>query len=122
MLVLLLAACSSSETVNEDVDNQLEENETISDDSSEGNNSISDVSYAADIAPIMSQNCTSCHGSAPSNGASAALTNASEVRQAIESFNLTGRIESGNMPKNAARLDPSDVEKVKVWQEEGFKD
>lgn len=121
-LAILLASCSSTNDMDEDTNNQLTDTDILTDDESDDTSSVSDVSYAVDIAPIMTQHCISCHGSSPSNGASASLTNANEVRQSIESFNLIGRIESGNMPKSAARLDATDIEKVKVWQEEGFKD
>ena len=121
-LAILLASCSSTNDMDEDINNKLSDTDILTDNESDETSSVSEVSYAVDIAPIMTQHCISCHRSSPSNGASASLTNASEVRQSIESFNLIGRIESGNMPKSAARLNPTDIEKVKVWQEEGFKD
>ena len=82
-------------------------------------NPTTDVTYAKTIKTIMDNNCNSCHGSTTSNGAPMSLTTLSEVRSAIESRNLIGRVENGTMPPNGA-LSAAQVQNIKTWQTNGF--
>lgn len=122
MLACLLVACSSTVDMDEDIYVEVPDtnNDNGNDNTDDNETGISDVSYSADISPIMSQNCTSCHGNSPSSGASVSLTNLSQVQSAIEGNNLIGRVQSGNMPKNAEKLSNTQIQTLQVWEEEGF--
>ena len=76
------------------------------------------VTYAT-VAVIMSGNCNSCHGATPSSGAPMSLTSLTEVKEAIESRNLIGRIENGSMPPNGS-LSSTQINNIKAWQAQGF--
>lgn len=77
-----------------------------------------DVSYAAIIAPLLTQHCTGCHSTA-SPSAGIALERFEDVKKYAENGSLFGSIShDGNfspMPKNEARLPDCDVAQVKNW-------
>jgi len=79
------------------------------------------VTYA-NVAPIMSGNCYPCHAS-PRTGdpGPMSLTTLEEVKNAIETRDLIGQIESGTMPKNASMLSSSQIKIIKDWKDGGFK-
>ena len=85
------------------------------------------VSYAKDIAPIITSNCISCHGTPTQNGASQSLDTALKVKNAIQNSSLITLISktqgaSGLMPRNGTRLPQATIDKVIAWQTDGFKD
>jgi hypothetical protein len=78
------------------------------------------ITYANTISGIISGNCTSCHGSTPTNGAPMSLTSYTNVKDAVTSRGLISLIESGNMPKNGSKLSASQIQSFKTWQTNGF--
>ena len=83
------------------------------------------VSYSKDIAPIISNNCSACHGATPQNGAPNSLDTAVRLKNAIQgTINRISRAqgESGLMPRNGTRLPQASIDKIIAWQTDGFKD
>ncbi|WP_428224656.1 hypothetical protein [Flavobacterium sp.] len=81
--------------------------------------------YLSDVAPIISNRCTGCHGNTPSNGAPMSLTTLDAVKEAIQNRGLISRInlpqgDPGMMPKNGTKLSQSDIDKITKWQTDGF--
>ena len=77
------------------------------------------VTYTNSVKNIINGNCLNCHGTPPTNGAPTSLTTYDEVKTAVQSKNLIGRIESGNMPPNGS-LSNSQITAIKNWQAGGF--
>ncbi len=80
---LLLTSCSSSDDSAE-MDNN--------------NNNGNELTYVGTIRSIINSNCTGCHGNPPTNNAPMPLTTYLEVRSAVETRNLLGRINSSTNP------------------------
>ncbi len=76
--------------------------------------------YAANIAPITTARCISCHGNTPSNGAPMSLTSLANVKDAIENRGLVGRVENGTMPPSGSDLTTAQIQAIKDWQANGF--
>lgn len=82
------------------------------------------MTYSADVAPIMSQSCVSCHGGgAPAGNIS--LETYSEVKVQADNGKLLGTIkhQSGYspMPKGQSQLSECDINKVEAWINQGTK-
>lgn len=110
---LLVFACSS------------DSEDDVTDPGGNGNDPGSTtITYTTHIAPIMSSNCTSCHGSSPSNGASISLTTYSQVKSAVENNQLIARINSTvagyAMPYNGSRLPQISRDRIEAWKDGGF--
>lgn len=83
------------------------------------------VSFAQDVFPIISNNCTGCHsGSNPSGGFK--LTNYSEVKEAVLNFDLLNSIlwngMAENMPKNGDQLSDCQIGIIERWINDGTPD
>lgn len=88
------------------------------------------MSFAADVWPVINASCTACHsGASPSGGI--ALGNYAEVAAsaAVAAGNygsLYGVIShaSGNspMPKNSNKLPDCTISKIKAWIDQGAAD
>lgn len=83
------------------------------------------VSYTEQIQAIMGNNCTSCHGTTPTNGAPMSLSNYDDVKDAVLNRNLIGRIsleigESGFMPLGGSKLPQPTIDLITQWQTDGF--
>ncbi len=83
------------------------------------------VSYEQNVRPIIANNCLSCHGTTPQNGAPISLTTYSLVRNAVETKGLIGRISSeegasGHMPNGGPRLPQNLIDIIVQWETEGF--
>ncbi|WP_298147824.1 hypothetical protein [Flavobacterium sp.] len=83
------------------------------------------VLYSRDIAPIVSNSCTNCHGAVPTLGAPMPLVTADQVRNAILNQDLLGRIAlpNGNdllMPQGGPRFPDATIELFVRWQQDGF--
>lgn len=78
------------------------------------------VTYAADIQPIMYNNCTTCHaGEAPSAGLD--LSNYTNVRSSAEFGNLVNRVNNADNPMPGSGLLPESTRlKIDKWVENGF--
>ncbi len=91
-----------------------------------GGNACDTVSmtYSADIAPLLLNHCTGCHGGqAPAGNIS--LETYDQVKVQALKGSLLGTIEHAQgwspMPKNEAKLDPCTISKVKAWINRGMK-
>lgn len=82
------------------------------------------VTYDANVKSIIDTNCLSCHNSPPTNGAPMSLTTYNDVRQAVESRNLIGRISSNEdgpiMPLGGQMLPQNLIDLIIQWEAEGL--
>lgn len=79
------------------------------------------ITYDANIKSIMSNNCTVCHGSPTSQGAPMSLTTYTEVKKAVESRNLIGRINNSSNPMPQSGLMPQmNRDLIQQWQDDGL--
>ena len=78
------------------------------------------VTYNADVAPIINNWCTTCHGgAAPSAGIG--LSTFSEVKFQTESGNLVARINNASNPMPpAGQLSSADIQLIEKWVSDGF--
>lgn len=83
------------------------------------------MSYQADIIPILESNCYVCH-SAAANLGNITLEGYSEVKKYVDSGQLMGAInhEQGFffMPKDAPQLNECTIEKIEAWISDGAPD
>ncbi len=82
---------------------------------------LTSVGFAADIAPIISTNCASCHsGGSPNGGIS--LTNYSQIAALATSGALKNVITGSNgapqMPPGG-RMNDCNIDKISKWIEDG---
>jgi hypothetical protein len=81
-----------------------------------------EITYSAVIAPMISQNCLTCHDQGTSSGDVVLETHAQVVQQ-VESGKLIGVITHSSgfpaMPDDAPQLSACKIEAVKVWIEGG---
>lgn len=85
------------------------------------------MSYANDIAPIISANCVGCHNQPPVNFAPMSLVTKEDVKNAILTRGLLDRISraqgaQGMMPNGGTRLPQASIDKIVKWQTDGFLD
>lgn len=77
-----------------------------------------DVSYIADVVPILETNCYSCHDQANAFGGVILETHA-QVKSYVDNSTLLGviRHEAGfsPMPKGGNKLLDCDISKIEVW-------
>ncbi len=83
------------------------------------------VSYAADVWPVISARCTGCHsGSVPSGNI--LLENYNDVVIVVKNGRLLGsiRFDPGysSMPKGGAKLSSCDIAKIEKWVNDGMPD
>ncbi|MFK8005642.1 MAG: hypothetical protein AB8H03_04695 [Saprospiraceae bacterium] len=80
--------------------------------------STTDLSFQADILPIIDNNCFGCHDAA-SNFGGVTLEGYDQLKTYVNNNELLGVIkhESGfsPMPKNAAKLLDCEIEKIEAW-------
>lgn len=81
--------------------------------------------HYVDISPIISSNCTGCHGNTPTNGAPMSLTSLTAVKEAIQTRGLISKIslpqgDANLMPKNGTRLSQAAIDKIAKWETDGF--
>jgi len=77
--------------------------------------------YAADIKPIIDNNCITCHSS--SGGQTPHLTTYEEVKGACLNNNLVCRIEGescGAVMPQGARMPQPNIDLIKLWVTNGF--
>ena len=86
-----------------------------------------DVSYSADISPVISSSCIGCHGGVNPSG-NISLENYQQVKAAADIApgnygSLYGAVShaSGNspMPKNSNMLSACTIAKIKAWIDQG---
>ena len=78
------------------------------------------ISYANDIAPMMSQNCTGCHNASNASGGYN-LTTYSNVSSSADIILKSMRHSSGvdNMPKGSSKMATDVVDKFDCWNQQG---
>ena len=86
-------------------------------------NNNNPVTFAADIQPIMQSNCTSCHGTVPSNGAPNSLVTFDQVRNSAQNSSLINRINNPGAPMPPSGLMPSPTRALfDAWVSGGFQE
>lgn len=83
------------------------------------------VKYSQNIKSIIDNNCISCHGAIPSNGAPNSLHTYELVRESVLNQNLIDRISrtegtSGAMPQDGPRLPQNQINLVIQWNTDGL--
>lgn len=86
---------------------------------------IETVNYTENIKSIIDNNCISCHGATPTNGAPNSLTTYENVREAVLNGGLIERISiaegsPGAMPEGGPRLPQNDINAIVQWNAEGL--
>lgn len=83
-----------------------------------------EVTFIADIKPIIDNNCIRCHANPPLNGAPMPLITYENVKDAVENRNLIGRISSEDlafmMPFGGPRLPQDLIDLIIQWNEDGL--
>ncbi len=76
------------------------------------------MSYQADVIPILENNCYVCH-SAGANQGNVTLEGYTEIRKYVDSGQLMGAINHQNgfsfMPKDAPKLNDCNISKIESW-------
>lgn len=81
------------------------------------------VTFVDDIRPIMQSNCTSCHGTVPTNGAPNSLVTFDEVRNSAQNSNLINRINNTGAPMPPSGLMPIPTRAVfDAWVNGGYQE
>lgn len=76
----------------------------------------STITWSKDIQSIVTNSCagSGCHDAATASGSYALHTYAG-VKTIVDNGRFLAVIESGSMPKNAAKLDDCTINKVRRW-------
>jgi cytochrome c553 len=76
------------------------------------------MKYAANIVPIISNNCYNCHGNGTAMGG-ISLDNYAKLKAQADNTNLIGAITHANgyspMPQGGGKLSDCDINKIKSW-------
>lgn len=86
---------------------------------------LNTVTYTNFSKSIIDNNCLSCHGATPSNGAPMSLNSYSLVKDAVINRGLLDRISrvqgaSGMMPNGGTRLPQTTINSMNEWQTDGL--
>lgn len=86
---------------------------------------LTTTKYFQDVKPIIDNNCISCHGATPSNGAPMSLVTYAQVKDAVESGVLIDRISrsqgaAGMMPSQGTRLPQATIDLIIDWNTDGL--
>ena len=86
---------------------------------------LNTTKYTKDVKPIIDNNCISCHGTTPSNGAPMSLVTYAQVKDAVQNRGLLERISreqgaSGMMPNLGTRLPQSTIDLIIDWNTDGL--
>lgn len=94
-----------------------------------GNNNCdtTDITYAADIVPILQSNCYSCHGENTNSGSMGiVLEGYDNIKPKADNGTLIGVITHAAgfppMPKDGAKLSECNINKIRAWIDEGAQD
>ncbi len=80
-----------------------------------------EVTYEADVRPILESICLNCHTDPPINGAPMPLTTFDAVRNAVENRGLLTRINSISNPMPPSGLLPETSREIfQEWVDQGF--
>lgn len=88
-------------------------------------NVLNTTKYTQDVKPIIDNNCISCHGAIPSNGAPMSLVTYAQVKDAIQNRGLLDRISrsqgaQGMMPNLGTRLPQATIDLIIDWNTDGL--
>ena len=77
--------------------------------------------YNANIKPIMTSKCTSCHGG---GGLNPNLTSYSLVKDACENGNLLCRLDAtcGNIMPQSGRLPQATIDMINMWADLNYRE
>lgn len=111
-LVVIALSCSKT---SEDV---------LNNPGSGGNCDTTNVKYAANVVPILTANCYSCHGSGSNTGSGGiVLEGYANLKVKADNGQLTGVITHASgfpaMPQNAPKLSDCDINKIRSWINNG---
>ena len=84
-----------------------------------------DMSYSADIVPILETNCYTCH-SAAANFGNVTLEGHDELLKYVDDGSFLGTVRHDGgfspMPKGKAKLLECEIEKIAAWIDDGAMD
>lgn len=88
-------------------------------------NDGSPTTYLSKVKTIIDNNCLSCHGANPTNGASNSLTTYAEVKAAVLNNGLIDRISRTNgapglMPLGGPRMPQQTIDIIIDWNSDGL--
>ncbi|WJJ97899.1 c-type cytochrome [Algibacter luteus] len=102
---MLLFNCSSDS--NDDVKEQ------------EMNPDPTTITYSANIASIINNNCNQCHGSTPSNGAPFSLTTYDDVKNRVD--RIIARVNNSTNPMPpSGQISSSLRDMIQQWKDDGL--
>lgn len=85
---------------------------------------IINITYNENVKAIIDNNCISCHSNPPENGAPMSLIIYENVKEAVETRNLIGRISTEDlgfiMPFGGPRLPQNLIDAVTQWEVDGL--
>lgn len=86
---------------------------------------LGNTKYSVNVKPIIDNNCISCHGATPSNGAPMSLVTYAQVKDAVQNRGLLDRISRtqgapGMMPFLGTRLPQSTIDLIVDWNTDGL--
>jgi hypothetical protein len=86
---------------------------------------LGNTRYSENVKPIIDNNCISCHGATPSNGAPMSLVTYAQVKEAVQNRGLLDRISKsqgapGMMPSQGARLPQTTIDLIVDWNTDGL--
>ena len=86
---------------------------------------LSNVTFAANVKPILQASCYSCHSNsnAASSGAGIKLENHADVQNLAKNGNLMGAVKHSNgysaMPKGGGKLTDCEIDQLQKWIDNG---
>jgi uncharacterized membrane protein len=79
----------------------------------------SGITYTANVRSIITNNCTNCHGSSPTQGAPFSLTTYNQVRNRVDA--IISRINNGSNPMPPSGLMSSgNRNTIQQWKDDGL--
>ncbi|GAA4280765.1 hypothetical protein [Gaetbulibacter aestuarii] len=82
------------------------------------------ITYVDHVKPIIDNNCISCHGISPTNGASISLVSYTNVKNGVLNNNLISKINGNGpgslMPYGGQKLPQNLIDIITEWQAMGF--
>lgn len=89
-----------------------------------GSQQTASISFSSQVAPLLQNRCSSCHGTpqvgGPSLFDSSGNARYTNIKSSLEQ--IISEVSSGAMPRNGDRLTQSQVELLESWQVQGAPD
>lgn len=89
---------------------------------------VENVSFATDIVPLLTTNCTGCHSNATKDvaGAGIGLEDYADVKSSVDSGKFWAAINhdasASPMPKFGSKMDATTLNVIKSWIDQGALD